>query len=167
MVRSTRPRLEGLSAARRSKRLRETPRRAAPAAAAPSPSSPAGLTTRAAVLGLVLCALVVSAALPLREFLSQRARIAQLEQDQSAQRARVVGLEQERRLLDDPAYVASLARERLHYVRPGETAYVVVAPEGPDAGLPEGAGRGATAATTPWYSQLWGSVREADRPAPP
>jgi cell division protein FtsB len=128
--------------------------------------SPAGLTTRAAILGLVLCALVVSAALPLREFLSQRAEIRQLQQSQAAARARVEALEEQKARLNDPDYVAALARDRLHFVRPGETAYVVIAPSAPPA-TPTEARRAASAPVgpeAPWYSQLWGSVRSADRP---
>ncbi len=129
-------------------------------------ASPAGLTTRAAVLGLVLCALVLSAALPLRELLSQRADIHHLQQAQAAARARVVALEEQKARLADPDYVAALARDRLHFVRPGETAYVVIAPTAP-AGAPRDARRAAAAPAgpeAPWYSQLWGSVRSADRP---
>ncbi len=123
--------------------------------------APSGvLTTRAAVLGLVLCALVVSAALPLREYFTQRGRIERLEQQQAAQRERVVALERERRLLDDPAYTARLARERLHYVHPGETAYVVLAPES-DERFADGSAQ-PDDETAPWYSRLLGSVREAD-----
>ena len=128
--------------------------------------SPAGLTTRAAVLGLVLCALVVSAALPLREFLSQRADIRHLEQSQAAARARVAALEEQKARLEDPDYVAALARDRLHFVRPGEVAYVVIAPSAAPV-TPTDARRAASAPAgpeAPWYSQLWGSVRGADRP---
>jgi cell division protein FtsB len=128
--------------------------------------SPAGLTTRAAVLGLVLCALVVSAALPLREYLSQRAQIRDLQQSQSAARARVAALEEEKARLQDPDYVAALARDRLHFVRPGEIAYVVLAPSAPPV-APADAQRAASVPAgpeAPWYSQLWGSVRGADRP---
>jgi cell division protein FtsB len=127
---------------------------------------PAGLTTRAAVLGLVLCALVVSAALPLREFLSQRADIRHLQQSQAAARARVAALEEQKARLEDPDYVAALARDRLHFVRPGEVAYVVIAPSAAPA-TPTDARRAASAPAgpeAPWYSQLWGSVRSADRP---
>jgi cell division protein FtsB len=129
-------------------------------------SRPAGLTTRAAILGLVVCALVVSAALPLREYLSQRAEIRQLQQSQAAARARVAALEEQKARLSDPSYVAALARDRLHFVRPGETAYVVIAPGAP-APTPKDAQRAASAPAgpeAPWYSQLWGSVRSADRP---
>ncbi|MCU1590010.1 MAG: Cell division protein DivIC (FtsB), stabilizes FtsL against RasP cleavage [Frankiales bacterium] len=127
---------------------------------------PAGLTTRAAILGLVVCALVVSAALPLREYLSQRADIRHLQQSQAAARARVAVLEEQKARLADPDFVAALARDRLHFVRPGETAYVVIAPSAPAAPARD-ARRAASApvgAEAPWYSQLWGSVRSADRP---
>jgi cell division protein FtsB len=128
--------------------------------------SPAGLTTRAAILGLVVCALVVSAALPLREYLSQRADIRHLQQSQAAAKARVAALEEQKARLADPDYVAALARDRLHFVRPGEVAYVVIAPSAPSA-TPADAHRAASAPAgpeAPWYSQLWGSVRSADRP---
>jgi len=125
-----------------------------------------GLTTRAAVLGLVFCALVVSAALPLREYLSQRSDIRQLEQQQADARRRVTALEEQKTRLQDPAYISALARDRLHFVRPGETAYVVIAPSAPPV-PPKDAQRAASAPAgpeAPWYSQLWGSVRTADRP---
>ncbi len=131
-----------------------------------APGRPAGLTTRAAVLGLVFCALVVSSALPLREYLGQRADIAGLEQQQRDARARVAALEQQKATLQDPAYIAALARDRLHFVRPGETAYVVIAPSAAPRDQ-AGARRAVEAAVgpqAPWYSQLWGSVRSADRP---
>lgn len=162
MVRPRRPGTERRSALRRSQRARGSSRRAT----ARPPVRPAGgLTTRAAVLGLVLCALVVTAALPLRELLSQRGQIAQAQQQQAAQRQRVATLEGQRRALDDPAYVAALARERLHFVLPGETAYVVLAPgqAEPSQRVPS-SGAAPAGPAAPWWSQLWGSARAADRP---
>ena len=127
-----------------------------------------GLTTRAAILGLVICALVVSAALPLREFLSQRSQIADGRAKQAQQKARVQALEDQLRQLQDPAYVKAQARTRLHFVLPGETAYVVLTPSA--APLPAGkaalTGATATGPEAPWYSQVWGSVKAADRPVP-
>ncbi len=135
------------------------------------PSGPAprsGLTTRAAVLGLVVCALVVSAALPLREYLSQRSQIASAQAKQAVQQQRVAALEDQLRQLQDPAFLKAQARTRLHFVLPGETAYVVLTPSA--APVPAGAlalkGARATGPEAPWYSQVWGSVRAADRPAP-
>jgi cell division protein FtsB len=123
-----------------------------------------GLTTRSAVLGLVFCALVVSAALPLREYLSQRGQIAAAQHKQAVQRERVAQLEQQLRQLQDPAYIKAQARTRLHFVLPGETPYVLLTP--PAAPLPSGtgvlSGKTATGPESPWYSQLWASVRTAD-----
>lgn len=129
--------------------------------AAPSRSS-GGLTTRAAVLGLVLCALLLSAALPLREYLSQRAEISRLDQAQNERRARVAALQERRKMLDDPDYLRTLARERLHFVLPGETAYILIDPDAPAPPVQDRAA--ATRSRSPWYSQLWHSVQEADRP---
>jgi hypothetical protein len=109
----------------------------------------------------------VSAALPLREYLSQRGQIAAAREKQVAAQQRVAGLQEQLRLLQDPAYVKEQARVRLHYVMPGETAYVVLTP----SPAPAAAGKTATAGVTatgpeaPWYSQVWGSVKAADHPA--
>ncbi|MCW2599547.1 MAG: septum formation initiator family protein [Frankiales bacterium] len=120
------------------------------------------------MLGLVVCALVVSAALPFREYLSQRGQIAAARAQQDQQRARVQALQDQLRQLQDPAYVKAQARTRLHFVLPGETPYVVLAPSA--APVPGGAAalRSATVSgpEAPWYSQVWGSVKAADRPAP-
>ena len=120
------------------------------------------LTPRAAVLALIAAGLLAPAALPMREYVNQRSEIAALEAAQAAQRERVAGLEAEKQRLQDPAYVAAEARRRLHFVLPGETAYVVLAPE--PGTVQEEKAKGPEA---PWYSQVWGSVEEADRPAPP
>lgn len=134
--------------------------------AAPVRPARAGLTTRAAVLGLVVCALVVTAALPLREYLSQRGRISHSEAAQRAQRLRVEALDQQLQRWKDPAYVRAQARSRLHYVLPGETSYVVIGPGAAPspAGTAAPGSRPTSGPASPWYSQVWGSVRAADRP---
>lgn len=147
-------------------RARRRPGRVRPGTGPAAPvARPAGLTTRAAALGLVVCALVMSAALPLREYLAQRSRIVQLEQAQQAQQGRVAALERQRSLLADPTYVASLARERLHYVKPGETTYVVLGPPTDPAPATTQSAAPPVGSTAPWWSQLWGTARAADRAA--
>ena len=161
-------------ASRPTARPRRTPPRttlgvdavAVPAAltAAQASARRAGLTTRAALLGLIVCALVVSLALPIRTYLWQRSEIAQSEAAQQAQKARVQALEVEHQQLLDPAFVAAEARRRLHFVKPGETPYVLIQPT-PDP-MPSGQTKTGGAMTTgveaPWYSQLYNSVRAAD-----
>ena len=58
-------------------------------------------------------------------------------------------------------YVEAQARERLHYVMPGETSYVVL--EADDAPSPDGAvePEKAAAARSPWFTDLWRSVEVA------
>ncbi len=136
---------------------------------APGPSADGGadrprvsLTGRAAVLALVLVALAISFAYPLRAWYDQHQARSELQAEGERLEAEVAELEEQLQLWDDPAYVRAQARERLGYKMPDETAYVVVEeaeepaePEiGPD-GLPvrpEG----------PWYSRLWNSVKSAD-----
>jgi cell division protein FtsB len=114
-------------------------------------------TGRIAVLVLVVVTLVVSAALPVKEFFAQRGEIAELAAANAAAAERVDELAEQRRRLDDPAHVAAEARRRLHFVMPGETAYIVIPPEP--------AAEQDPAQDVPWFSQLWDSVGAADRPA--
>jgi cell division protein FtsB len=87
------------------------------------------LTPRAAVLAAIVLIVLMAAVVPLRQYLDQRSRIADLEDrvaEMTAQRDRL-----ERRIgrLRDPAYLERMARECLGMVRPGEIAFVTV-PEG-------------------------------------
>ncbi|NED99747.1 FtsB family cell division protein [Phytoactinopolyspora halotolerans] len=119
------------------------------------------MTGRAALLALVLAVLLVSYSYPLRTWYDQHNERRQLEQEAAALRDRVQELETELELWEDPAYVASQARERLHYVMPGEEGYIVVSEEdesdeeeGPEGVPPVGEGE--------WHERLWNSVQAAD-----
>ena len=120
------------------------------------------------MLGLVACGLLVSAALPLREYLAQRGQIADAQAKVEQQRRQVDALEHQLEQWRDPAYVKAQARTRLHFVMPGEVAYVVLSPSPRPVAPGAAALPGTTAAgpEAPWYSQVWGSVREADRLPP-
>jgi cell division protein FtsB len=126
-----------------------------------------GLTSRAAVLALVLCALVVMLADPLQAYLGQRSRIAQQRAGNSALQQRVDALEAQQQRWSDPNYVRQQARERLYYVMPGETPYVVVGDQPRQPTRPAGSTRPpataakAAVASGSWYGRLWDSVRVA------
>src|SRR5690242_16190947 len=94
------------------------------------------LTTRAALLGLVLSTLIVLLALPLRTYFSQRGDIAHLVQQQAQQRQRIAQLQQQTQRFNDPGYVEEQARQRLHFVLPGETDYVLVTPKAKPKPIP-------------------------------
>ncbi|MEE4544297.1 septum formation initiator family protein [Streptomyces sp. V4-01] len=126
------------------------------------------LTGRAALLALVLCALVVALAYPMRQYVSQRSDIA--DQRREAQKAaqRVQQLREEKARWRDPDYVRTQAREHLHYVMPGETGYQLAGV--PSATARPAQGRGATseaAAHRPWYDNLWDGLDRADAAAAP
>lgn len=114
-------------------------------------------TRRAAMLAMVICALALSLAVPLRTYLAQRAEMRDEMARQEQLRAQVAQLEDRKAQLSDPTQVEAEVRRRLGYVRPGETPYVVQLPDG---------GRPAAAAppTAPaeqrptWYGQLWRSI---------
>jgi hypothetical protein len=89
---------------------------------------------------------------------SQRAEIADLERQQEQARARVEQLRDLKARWQDDAYAKQQIRERLHYVMPGETGYVVI---DPDAAKQSRTNLGAAA--RPWYANVWDGVDKSDR----
>jgi cell division protein FtsB len=135
--------------------------RAAPLAAEAGASgrSRAHLTSRAAILAVVVCAIALSLAYPIREYIAQRREIAALrEQQQTAQR-QVEQLARHKQRLGDESYIKREARRRLHYCMPGEKCYVVLGGSNPGG---QAARQGRPPRTPPWYVTLWRSVEAAD-----
>lgn len=164
-------RRDGTPGQRRTRAGRTPPRPAGRRGAASGPvkrtraPEPRGwFTGRVAVLALVLAGLVLAYAYPVRTYLAQRAEITRLEQSQDGQRERIATLAAEREKWNDDEYVRTQARKRLHYVRPGETAYVVIDGADGDDDKGDRVGDGAAKDTGPWYSKLWSSVGAADKP---
>jgi cell division protein FtsB len=112
---------------------------------------------RAAVLAIVVCALALTVAVPLRNYVSQRQELAAVVTQQQALAAEVAELSRERARLSDPAEIQAQARSRLGYAMPGEVPYVVQPPAGPDPAYPNGP------PGTPWYRVLWREVAEGPR----
>ncbi|MEH0578208.1 MULTISPECIES: septum formation initiator family protein [Streptomyces] len=115
------------------------------------------LTGRAALLALVLCTLIVALAYPMRQYVSQRAEIADLEREKQQAGERVEQLRDLKARWQDDAYAEQQIRQRLHYVLPGETGYVVI---DPDAARQSRADLGA--ADRPWYTNVWDGVDKSD-----
>lgn len=123
------------------------------------------LTGRAALLALVLCSLIVALAYPIRQYVSQRAEIGELQRQREQARARVERLRDQKARWQDDAYAEQQIRKRLHYVMPGETGYTMVEPGADEQSR---AARGAAgAAGQPWYANVWDTVDKADRTAAP
>ena len=127
--------------------------------APPRRPKPAGgsFTGRALVLALVAATLLVTLAVPVRSWFAQRAEIAGLRSDVAEAQDRVAALEVQKERWEDPAFVAAEARRRLHFVLPGEVGYVTLGSEESLTADGEPAGP-----DQPWYSALWGAVREVD-----
>ena len=115
------------------------------------------LTGRAALLALVLCTLVVALAYPIRQYVSQRAEISDLQREKAQAAERVEKLRDLKARWQDDAYAEQQIRQRLHYVLPGETGFVVV---DPDAAKQSRTDLGA--ADRPWYSNVWDGVDKSD-----
>lgn len=114
------------------------------------------------MLGLVVLAAFVLVP-TVGTYMSQRQQIAVLEHSVAATKSDIAALERQQEQWRDPAYVATQARERLYFVKPGETVYLV------DDDLPASAvpRQDAPVSThvqvthTDWMSQLVRSVTTA------
>lgn len=117
-----------------------------------------GITSgsRVAMLAVVICVLVLSVAVPLRNYLGQRAELATVYAQQHILADKIAELERRGALLADPEYTETQARERLRYVRPGEIPYLVQLPPGETVTAVSGGG--VQAPQQLWYDQLWKSI---------
>jgi cell division protein FtsB len=107
-----------------------------------------------------MLALVTAYAFPVREYLSQNAEIARLQHDQAEQRARIAQLNEAYARWQDPDYVNTQARVRLHFVPAGAKLYIVTADPSPAVGATAGDQES-------WLRQMWASVQAADQPPAP
>ena len=109
---------------------------------------------RAALLAAVVCVLILSVAVPLRNYVDQRAELSAVYEQQHILTDKIAELDRRRVLLADPAAIEAGARERLRYVRPGEAPYLVQLPPGQAAAV-----AGGNPPPAPlWYTQLWKSI---------
>lgn len=113
-------------------------------------------TRRAAVLAIVVGALALALAVPLRTYVSQRQELAATATTQAQLTAEVSRLQAQKDQLADPSYVEAQARGRLGFVRPGETPYRVQLPD--SVARSADPQQQAAAPAAPWYSTLWGTV---------
>ena len=107
----------------------------------PQPADRARFTSRAAVLAVVICAVALSLAYPVREYIAQRRQIDQLHgaaaDDAGAAAVRCNGSSSGSTI---PAYVEQLARDRLHFCMPGQTCYVIIGGPGSGSAAAQAAG---------------------------
>jgi cell division protein FtsB len=139
-----------------------SPTRRAPKAEVEQVGRQTALTARAAILVVAVASVMLAVAVPLKIWLGQRSDISKVASQIQRTEAHVHSLAAQDQRWNDPGYVESQARQRLHYVLPGEKTYIVL---GKGHGLGgSGAKQRAASSNGPWYSQFWQSDQTAGNP---
>lgn len=120
-------------------------------------NSPAG---RLAVLLTVLVVVALSLAVPLRTYIRQLDANAEIAASIEKRKQAVSELQAEVDRWDSDTYAQEQARERLHYVLPGENAYIVLGEDSDQPVLPK-AGTTIGESAVGWYTRMWDSIDEA------
>ncbi|SDH13606.1 Septum formation initiator [Rhodococcus triatomae] len=119
---------------------------------------------------MVVLALALTLAVPLRTYLTQRAEADRLDAERVQLEQDIAALQILEEQYSDPAYIEAQARKRLRFVKPGDTPFQVQLPG--DYQEPEKHESVDDTLTGPWYSDLWKTVSEPDaldteEPPPP
>ena len=117
-------------------------------------------SNRVLALSIIFFILALTIAPPVKHYFTQRAQISALKAQLSADNSALEKARQELTLWRDPEYVKSQARERLHFVLPGERQYIVT--EGKTDAEQNSTTKIATSLADgqPWYSRLIASISE-------
>ena len=117
-------------------------------------------SNRVLALSAIFFVLALTIAPPVKHYFTQRAQISALKAQLSADNSALQKAREELLLWQDPEYVKSQARERLHFVLPGERQYIVT--EGETTGTQESTTKIASSLADgqPWYSRLIASISE-------
>lgn len=104
--------------------------------------------------------MAITLAPPTQHYFAQRAQISALQADVSDNQKKLSDALAELQLWRDPNYVKSQARERLHFVMPGERQYIVI---GTNQSVSTDANTAAPVSEkfpigVPWYSRVISSI---------
>ncbi len=114
------------------------------------------------VTGLFFLVIVLIGS-PLQNYFAQRAQINALSAQVKANQAALEEARRELELWNDPNYIKSQARTRLHFVLPGERQYILTNPvtlEGEDSSNKIASN---VPAGVPWYSRLIATITESGK----
>jgi len=117
-----------------------------------------GLSNRALIVGIVLFVVAITLAPPIQNYFTQRAQINALKTQISDNQAMLDKAADELAQWDDPEFVASQARARLHFVFPGERQYIVVGNQEIENNDQQTKVSGQLPVGIPWYSRLISSI---------
>jgi len=119
-----------------------------------------GVSGRNLAVATVLFVVANTLAPPLQRYFAQRAQINALRVQLHDSQATLEAATNDLARWNDPAYVASQARSRLHYVFPGEHQYIVIGATTSASSSSQAAGKISTdiPAGLPWYSKVISSI---------
>jgi cell division protein FtsB len=117
-------------------------------------------SNRVLALSAILFLLALTIAPPVKHYFTQRAQISALKSQLAADNSALQKAREELMLWQDPEFVKAQARERLHFVLPGERQYIVIKDSTTDTN--NGTTKIASALTDgqPWYARLIASISE-------
>jgi cell division protein FtsB len=117
-------------------------------------------SNRVLALSAIFFVLALTIAPPVKHYFTQRAQISALKAQLSADNSALQKAREELTLWQDPEYIKSQARERLHFVLPGERQYIVT--DGQTNTSQNGSTQIASSLADgqPWYSRLIASISE-------
>ena len=117
-------------------------------------------SNRVLALSAIFFILALTIAPPVKHYFTQRAQISALKAELSADNTALQKAREELLLWQDPEYIKSQARERLHFVLPGERQYIVT--DGQTNTSQNGSTKIASSLADgqPWYARLIASISE-------
>lgn len=121
-----------------------------------------GVTARFIAISVVIFIIALTIAPPAQRFFTQRAQINAVQAEIENRKARLAEAEIELQKWRDPNFVKSQARERLHFVLPGERQYIVVGVETTQSAADKQRTPVATKqfGSAPWYTKLISSIQQ-------
>ena len=117
-------------------------------------------SNRVLALSAIFFILALTIAPPVKHYFTQRAQISALKAELSADNTALQKAREELLLWQDPEYIKSQARARLHFVLPGERQYIVT--DGDNNPKQNGSTKIASSLADgqPWYARLIASISE-------
>jgi cell division protein FtsB len=117
-------------------------------------------SNRVLALSVIFFILALTIAPPVKHYFTQRAQINALKSQLSADNSALQKAREELLLWQDPDYIKSQARERLHFVLPGERQYIVTDDSTTDSNNTSTKIASALTDGQPWYARLIASISE-------
>ena len=117
-------------------------------------------SNRVLALSAIFFILALTIAPPVKHYFTQRAQISALKAELSADNTALEKAREELLLWQDPEYIKSQARERLHFVLPGERQYIVTNGENNQQQNGTTKITSSLADGQPWYARLIASISE-------